>query len=129
MVPLAAQNTPVSVHSWSTGTVTSFITGCPPLAVPGAPVSGRSSSSAAATAPPIATTPIAAATSHAFRRTGRVGATGTSGIGAISKRCVSSPRRYSTGVIHSSVPRLRPRMPMRPLRTASSMPRPCASAL
>ena len=49
--------------------------------------------------------------------------------GATSKSCVSSPRRYSTGVTHSSVPRPMPRMPMRPLRTASSMPRPWARAV
>ena len=46
------------------------------------------------------------------------------GIGATSNSCASSPRRYSTGVTHSSVPRPKPRMPIRPLRIASSIPRP-----
>ena len=67
---------------------------------------------------------VAAAATAAGAVTGAV-----AGIGATSNSCASSPRRYSTGVTHSSVPRPMPRMPIRPLRTASSIPRPCASAV
>jgi hypothetical protein len=42
---------------------------------------------------------------------------------------VSGPRRYRTGVIHSRVRSLIPRMATRPLETASSTPRPRAMAL